>query len=420
MLYNKIMNLTPLETFREEFGFHPYHFYQLSGSKVPLLTGCNTLVYQYNWQNADAVGRQQIRRALETAESRLKTYLNYAVAPNFIEETVRFPRYPDLRFDRMGYAGADARWITVNASEGRIISAGSEALVSTHAGVAVVYSDSDGDGLNDTFTVTIPTTLTDISEVEVYFSAADRVDGHDIAEYKISPVEIEINAGTLTVKGRSWLLVKPVLQMGVNVDPIDPALATNFVSTVDIYRHYPMHGTTYETAEAVLIWESRPWPVFACNYPVTNGDPAAYAYALARLAVRDAGLGTFGVGEAVYNTTTSAWEPVYHLETWRPPDRVIIRYLAGVPLQNGNIHPRYRSLVTRFAAAELARPICACEGANSELYRWQFDIARSAGVNDEQYSISGEDLNNPFGTRAGQVYAWKEVVPLRTIRGYSV
>jgi hypothetical protein len=82
---------------------------------------------------------------------------------------------------------------------------------------------------------------------------------------------------------------------------------------------------------------------------------------------------------------------------------------------------RYQVVVARMAAAELARPICACDVANRELYRWQFDLARTSGANDEGYgAVSATDLDNPFGTRRGHVYAWRFVKESRKLVGYSL
>jgi hypothetical protein len=90
---------------------------------------------------------------------------------------------------------------------------------------------------------------------------------------------------------------------------------------------------------------------------------------------------------------------------------VLVRYLAGFPLlADGQIDRTLARVVSRLAAAELGRPICACEWANKEIARWQVDLARSAGNNDDQYgAVSADDLANPFGTRRGQVEAWKYV-----------
>lgn len=90
------------------------------------------------------------------------------------------------------------------------------------------------------------------------------------------------------------------------------------------------------------------------------------------------------------------------------PDRVLVRYLAGWPLENGQMAKSWARVVAMLSAGELPPLVCACEEAHRELHRWQFDLSRAAGEMDEQYSISQEDLNNPWGTRRGQVLAYKQ------------
>jgi hypothetical protein len=81
---------------------------------------------------------------------------------------------------------------------------------------------------------------------------------------------------------------------------------------------------------------------------------------------------------------------------------------------------KFQVAVARLAAAELARPICACETANRELYRWQFDLSRSGGAADEAYAfMSPEQLNNPLGMRRGHIYAWQFVQNYRNLIGFS-
>jgi hypothetical protein len=132
-------------------------------------------------------------------------------------------------------------------------------------------------------------------------------------------------------------------------------------------------------------------------------------------------MGIVNIGRAVYNATTGYFEAV----DWgicRPPERVIVRYRAGYPLDaNSEMDQKYRVAVARMAAAELARPICACDEANRELHRWQFDLARTGGSNDESYgAVSATDLDNPFGTRRGHVYAWRTVKEIRNLTGISL
>ena len=107
----------------------------------------------------------------------------------------------------------------------------------------------------------------------------------------------------------------------------------------------------------------------------------------------DAQLGIMAPAASAYNATSGVWSSVGGAV--RRADQVTVRYLAGLPLDaSGQMPHAWRVTVARLAAAELARPICACDGTNRELYRWQFDLARTAGVGDE--GLRG-DLGRRFG-----------------------
>jgi hypothetical protein len=415
-------NLLPLDEFRTEMGFNPYHFWQQANENVPVGSGCNSLISEYTWQRNDATGRNEIRQAIENAESRLRDYLGWSPLPHYVVKTIQFPRYPDPRFDKIGYAGIDARWMSMNLEEGKIIAMGSQHFDVIDADVAVVFSDANGDGVNDHFTLTTPTTVTDPDEIALYFSLADRADAvvtND--DWRIMPVKIVISGGNVTISGPSWLLVQPVKYQGVESNPIDPQLPGNFVTTLDIYRRWITSGSgALADAQCVFIWESRPYPWWANSYPVTSTDPAAVAMAVGRVGIRDAERGIVDLAEAYYDAATGNWNSYWpFMSQWRPPDRVEFRYLAGYKLFNQNVTPEMRALVSRMAAAELSRPICACDAANRELYRWQFDVSRAAGANDEQYAVSAADLGNPLGTCRGHVYAWKYISQKRLLKGVA-
>lgn len=416
-------NLLPLEDWRQVLSYNPFHFWQLANATVPVTSMCNTIVRQYAWQAAQAVGRAEIRQAILTAEDRLREYLGYSVAPHYRMESLAWPQYWDRQFEQGGYWAADARWKTVQLSEGYIHAVGVETLSVVQLEATVSYSDEDSDGLYDTFTLSAATSVFDEEEIAVYFSACDRLDGEGPGEkYRIAPVNVTIASGILTVKGRAWQCVKPILYEGVGTAALDPDTLTNLAAALDIYQRYTSTaGNTFDTAQAVLIWETRPWPYWA-----TSGisdptgyatDPAGMAYALARVGIRNARMGVVGIGETVYDAATDSWSMV-DWDGGRPPDRVLVRYCAGFPTENGRVASSLRQIVARLAAAELTRPICACENANQELYHWQFDLSRAGGANDEQYSVSGDTLLNPFGTRRGQVYAWRQALNLRQERAF--
>jgi hypothetical protein len=423
------MPILPLEAWRKIIGYNPWHFWGLAGTLAPVTSSCNSVVRKYGWQGVDAAGRDDIVTAIDEAERKLRTQLRYNIAPHFVSETLQIPQYSDRRIWQWGYADPSFRWRAFPASEGYINSVGVEARTligsvarSTPAVIAdtLVFTDTDGDGLMDTWTATIATTVTDPGQIAVYHAAANRIDSAPVSEdWRIAPVLVSIAGGVATIKGKVWLLVKPIKYEGtdeyLNADDL-----ANYVSSLEIYRYYcDPSGTTTATAQGMLIWETEPYPGWANCCNTTNAsDPAALAYSISRIGIRHAKAGMLYFGESAYNATTGIW----YATDWtscRPPDRITVRYNAGVPLINYQIDPRMATVTSRLAAAELARRICACDTANREIGRWQYDLAYT-GKGDELYNYPAEELSNPFGTRRGHVEAWIEARQTRNLQGITV
>lgn len=429
-------SLLPLDDFRRIHGIPPFHFWGLLSTTLnPRGSPCDDIVRRYSWQASNAIGRSEIEEAIETAEKRLRDYLGYSIAPEYREETVPWPRYYDHSRTRLANWDAHGEFIGARLPwpSGYVQAVGVESRTligaASLANGKLVITDADSDGLSDTFTITIATSQTDADKIAVYFGSADRLDGEAVGErYRIRPVKVTITGGNAIVVGRYWLLVRPILYEGVATQPIDPATATNFASSLDVYtRTTDPDGQTVDNAQATLIWETEPCHGWFCccdgcagsiSYvPVDSSfDPAAQGLAIARAGIRNSRMGELNIGGAVLNTTTSIWSAV----SWaagREPDRVQVRYLAGYPLEGGNVATRYQNIVARLAAAEMTHRICACDVANRSISYWSFDAARTAGNNDERFAISSQDLDNPLGTRRGHILAWKEIRNLRIAPG---
>lgn len=426
----------PLDTFRAVLGYNPWHFWGQSNDLVPVTDACNTRVLEYAWQAADATGRHEIRQAIQTAEERLFEYLKFRVRPQYVEKLIQFPRPANAAWQYMRPVDASGRWLSLNLKEGYIREMGIEQLLAIDE-PAVVYSDEDGDQLIDTFTLTIATALTNQEQLAVYFNAADRQNEAVGEDWRIEPVKARVSGGNTIITGPSWLMVRPIKYRGVRPQAIDPndttLLTNNFAQTVEVYRRSTNgNGALTSNAQAVLVWESNPppWSYPCLNpectqllYDTSGEDPAGLAYAVARAQIRNPRTGEVYMGEATFDEDNQVWVK----RNWggcRQPDRVIVRYLAGADRReiNSRIYSggSWEQIVARLAMAELSRPICGCDMANQSLYHWQFDMSRAAGANDEQYSISPADLNNPLGTRRGAVYAWKQVQNLKVTRGVLV
>lgn len=419
------MPLLPLETWRKIIGYNPYHFFGLANSDVPVTSACNTIVTQYAWQAANQAGRDDVLTAIEKAENMLRDWLGYSVAPRYTQSTVPWNRYFDQNVWRGGYAGANGHYAGVRLPEGKLRAVGIESLTLL-ATVSTVYTDDNGDGVIDTFTLTTPAgAVTDVSQVAVYFQATDRLDGEAVGDkYRILPITVALTGGNIVVKGRSYLLVRPVKYEGVSdmlqgYNPNSTTLGAGiFAQSLEVYqRKTNGDGQSVDNAQATLLWETTPcagwwcWGVTATfSPPDARYDPGAVGLATARVGIQNAELGWVLPAQAMLDPATGLWYASGWETWWREPDRVVVRYLAGEALQaDGQMQSRWQTIVARLAAAELGSRVCACDEANAELHQWQFDLSRAAGANDEQYSISPADLDNPFGTRRGQAWAWKQV-----------
>lgn len=413
--------IMPLDFWRQEIGYNPWHFWGLADQTiVPVTSKCNDIVHEYAWQGTDEAGRADIRSAIMTAEKMLFDNLSFWPAPVYTEDTLPWPKYVDRRLYRNSRRDAMGGWIPITLNEGYVQNTGIEALSLIQAGAAVVFSDADADGLNDTFTITQITSVTDPDEIAIYFTTADRLpdDSEISARWRIEPVHVTISAGTATIKGKAWLVVKPIKYESKANYPIDPTVAANFITTCDIYRRYTYRDGQVSTtnSQAALIWETK--PCNCCGSSVPNStDPASEGWIAARSGIRDAYTGIVVPAEAVYNATTGTWShPCSCFNTCGEPDRVLVRYLAGVGLdQHGWMQKNMRTLVSRLTCAEMTHRICACDVANREWNNWAFDVSRVEGP--ETYQANLDILSNPLGTRRGHIFAWQQIKSLARVVG---
>lgn len=416
--------LLPLDLYRERIEHSPWAFWGLANTIVPVTSACNGLVYEYAWQNANGVGRTEIRRALVDAQDLLADYLRYDVAPAYREDVVPWPRLNDAAWSRNQSIDQRGQYLSVILPRVNIREVGIQrtTLIGTPA---VVYSDTTPlDGLNDTFTLTIATSVTDPDQLQVFVSAVNRFDGSSLSQrWRIAPVRVTISGGVATIVGKAWLAVRPVLYETQGA-ALDPSTAGNFQTTMDVARVYiDPNGITTDDSQATLLYEAIPCPWFCvpCTSLNISTDPAAVGAAIARVGIRNAQTGTVTPASAVYDATTTTWAAGGCCWTCQPePDRVLVRYTEGMPLVDHQMAAASQEVIAMLATAMIAGPICACKEANKRIGYLQFDLARSSGAGGEAYGlISGEDLRNPFGTRRGQVLAWKRVSQQRSVRGFS-
>lgn len=403
--------LLPIDTFFRALGLHPWHVWQLAGAPVPLRSECPALTYEYSWQGADTAGRDDVRDAIVRAEQKLAGYLGYRIAPQYVEATVPYPRLGAGASSRAWNMDPTGRRVGVWAPEGYVQALGVEQHTSIGA-AALTFSDRFSTGVHDTFSATLPIpsgmALT-ADQVAVYIAAADRYDDTALsARWRIQPVQVSISGGNVTISGRRWLLVRPVLYESPVARPLDPATAGNFVTTLEVYQRTTNgDGMTVNDCPATLLYESAGcggW--WGCG-PAGSTDPAAVGSVVARADIRDRTLGLLTPAAATYDASTGTWSAAPCGGCAPDPDRVTLRYLAGAPLDaDGQIAAPLRQAVIALAAAELKQRICACRESNERLHTLQQDLTLES-TQTERYQVAPEDLRNPFGTRRGHVQAWK-------------
>jgi hypothetical protein len=411
-------------------GFSPWLFWGLADNVIVIDNSkCSGLVREYSWQGTDAAGRDDLRRAVERAESVLYDYLNYRVAPQYIEtEPLAWPRFNDASMVRYRDLDATGRRVAVMAPEFHIQAMGIEQLTligsATVGGGTLVYSDEFNTGFDDTFTITLPTTVTDVSQIALYFSVADRFDDLAVGErWRIEPIQISIAGGNVTIVGRRWLVVRPVLYQAPSLNALQ-IVAGTFVTSLDVYQRTTNgNGLTVDTCQATLQYESSDcggWGAGFCVGPTFGStDPGTFAEVIARAGIRDRTLGMITPGAAAYNATTGLWSSASACNCYAEPDRVILRYLAGYPLENGVMAKKWQQVVSILATAELKRRICACRDANERVHELQMDMALQS-TETERYQRSQKDLDSPFGTRLGHIQAWKMSSDNILRRGFAV
>lgn len=416
-----------LESWRRTFGHHPWHFWGMADSNVLRVTAdCASVVKQYAWQEADSAGRQDIQFAIFAAEKLLAEYLSFKPGALYSEATVDWPRPGDQRMRRFGYGDSQGRWMNVALPEAQLIAIGVEART-LQGTVAVNYTDPNNDGVNELATMSVATSVTNTEEIAVYFIAADRLYGDPVSEqYRIRPLNVTIANGTATIKGPAYLFVRPsnyetVAPQDNDID-LDPADAGVLASSVEVYRRYTdPNGQTVTDSQGIIIWETRPCHGWWCSCGCSGAsqgspyDPDATARAVARVGIRDAERGIVLPAGSVYNATDGVWSSYPGMCS--EPDRVLIRYLAGIPLVNGDMRSDWAVVTARLAAAELARHICDCQQSNRALDYWQTDLALTSDT--ESFNLSPGDLDCPWGTRRGHLQAWKFVQRMERVRGFT-
>ena len=424
------------------FRYNPIHSFGLytSQGSGQLTSVCNGIIPEYSWQSAEATGRNEIRNALLSAESILERYLGYPIAPRYISYRIPYPRFNTIGLWYSAYSDPNGGFRSLQLPHGYVQQIGVPVKEAIELNVEVAYSDWDNDDFLETATITFNTAITNPEEIAIYFLESDIPELESMSErWRIHPSTITFNAGVATVKIPAVTLVQPQLLEGLNAgDGLDGEDGTNFITHVDVYRRYcDPDGITIEDSQAVFYWEAIP-P--CCTYgccdscgaccpspaegELLSSDPHAVATAIGRAGIRNRKMGQVFPALSKYVEDTDTWITRCEWGSFcKPPDSVLVRAYVGSPFVNGFISKDLKIVIARLAAAELNRPLCACDtsvSGNSAMHEWQFDMTLLKGAADEAYAISFAEMENPIGKRRGHIQAWRYIQQMRRGQGIAI
>lgn len=402
MLAQNAETVLSLYEFGDILQLNPWELAQFGeGFPQPNNAQCQSVFFQRSWPY-DYLSREEIAATIEKAEAAIAGELGFWPGPKYLEETVPFPSVrpggvSDYPYGVFGVPAVNG-WPgqpTLKLNTGRILGGGVRAYTAI-GDAAVVYHDYDGDGVNEAFSLTIATTVTDPNEIGVYNTAVDRL-GEDLSEgWRIRPVKVTIAGGNVNITGPAALLGLPLKYMVTNPESLDVTLPGNFVTQVSIVRVYRDATATQDSPQqGWALWDA--WSGDCSDQPCQEtATPICVAERLA--------LG--GIVAANYSDPSRCLG-------WRNPNRVYVRYLAGRDLVNGKMERQMADLVAHLAAAWLPFDKCGCERSARILHWWR-SLPTDADIDGEgTRAITTKEIDTPFGERRGAIYAWQRVKRLR-------
>jgi hypothetical protein len=378
-------------------GINPLHFNQVDYGTPE--RSCEETWVQYEWQEADRVGREAVARSIGEAESEIENALGFHLLPAWDEdEWHRTIRPYDKELFNLNSQELRGYQQIVRAEWAHFISGGIEAKTLIAGGPwAITWTDEDGDLYFETGTVAVPVTTTDVCELAAYYPGKDGAD-----TWEIRPISVSIAGGVATIIFRRELCVLEALLETTSPAAVDGSDDANFLDDVDVYRHWNDPQT-----QAVLQWEN-----LGCECGLST-------CAVCSNSVQDACLNVRGQPRhSLVSYAPATWDAEEEaftaaaLAICRQPDVVRLWYRSGFRDRRKacptlQMADQWARAVTYFAASKIDRPICECSAPQVD--KWRKDLAFSGGAEELATYNLDRYLNNPFGTTAGAIYAWRQV-----------
>ncbi len=400
-----VVTALSLSEYAAIMGVNPIQF--MSGSTLGLFpnTGCTDRWRQYPWQDEAKVSRDELAREILQAERDIASQLGYYPGLLWREgETINYPKYFKRGYTTVSGTNVAGYYKIVRPKYGKIVEPGTRQVEFIASAVygSINYSlvDEDGDGFNETALISVPTSYTSTYRHKVYFTGKDGK-----PEWEIRPAtNKQISLGTLEIRIPVWLLFDPELLAAFpgekGFQDLDPSVIANLVNTVDVYYETtdPSDGNLFHWNESAQLRDD-----------IEHTTQLAALEAQVTHRVKD----IVSVTPALYDAGTQKFTPTTFAVA-REPDYVEISYLSGDFEQDERtglwaVPSDLAQAITFITTARLSRPLCVqCQNVKDKERRLRTDLAISVdGETAEVRFVTRDILRNPFGTKLGEVEAWR-------------
>lgn len=383
----QIETLLSLDEWANILTINPWEFNTcIGGLPAIMLRGCESVFHPFSYQ-VDFVAWDAIAQAIEQAESMVSEVVGYYFAPKqFTGEIAAYPQGARSGFQAGLVWSKNGQYKPVRMEWAKIQAIGSYTESLVEAGVTVTYSDENGDGVIDTFTLTVTVAEnTSPGSIIAYVPVSEWTYPQSRTQYwQIRPVNVSVSGTTATITGHAAQLAKPSLQEDYDLDKsaIDISNAANRLATLDIYLQ------SVDTDSAITAY----W----------NQD------------VYGNGTVSTTLNEAI-TVPSQEWDRGFIRPSFNgcstyvnrgAPQSLKVNYIAGVPRVNGRIDPRLARIITYLSVALLNEETCGCERSDRIIRRWR--MFPNEGQDKRPMTPSEIDAN-PFGARNGMRYAWQQI-----------
>lgn len=369
----------------------------VSGSVLFPLDGTGRFYQQKGYFQSEHVSREEIIEEIAYAESQVEDFLKTFVAPKWVTgETIDLIKHYNPLVGYNIYNVRNER-IRYKPKWGKFIAGGQRKSYAIAENVEVDYSDPDGDMFSELATISfdLDDENTSLYEVKCYFAGYD-----GSPQYEIRPPLTKSKSGIhVKITFETWKLINPVLYERYPTndtnrvfDLLEPG---NIVTQVDIYRKY--NSTTSSHAKFY--------------YTTNDNDLNDYSQD-GYIKLADPNLNTIQIIPASYDGDHEEWVCTGIYGTLR---NIKINYLSGYryrPQYGSNfwdeLHPDLAQAIAYIATSRLSRPLAGKADTVALSNMLQQDLAETKGGG---FRYTGKDvIENPFGTRAGEVYAWRRLM----------